>query len=110
MNPSIPKVQSGEYTPGQPQTLPGTYKNKKNGRLYITVEGREGVIQADALMSNPQQKGEWERIGDVPSRIELLEARKAQELKDATETAVEEEEHKSEIEAAVAAVKNKKGK
>lgn len=83
MNPSnLPKQKSGEVTTGRTQNLPGTYKHRDTGAIYITAEGEEGVIQADALMS-PIWEHAWERTGEVPSRTELLEMRKAQEEKDA---------------------------
>jgi hypothetical protein len=83
MEPSnIPKGQSAEVTPGKRRNLPGIYVHKESGAKFITAEGSEGVIQADALMDNPLWKSGWERVGDVPSRVELLKAQKTQEKKD----------------------------
>lgn len=77
----LPKGQSKEVTDGRPINEPGIYVHKDTGAEYITAEGEEGSIQADALNS-PVWKDAWERKGDVPSRVELLERRKAQEAKD----------------------------
>jgi len=104
MEPStIPKGQSTEVTPGRPRNIPGIYVHKESGAKFITSEGREGGIQADALMDNPLWRGGWERVGDVPSRLELLAMRKAQEIKDATDAAVEEGRHSAELKDAVKA-------
>lgn len=75
----IPKQKSAEKnSDGRPINLPGVYKHKDTGATFITSDGNEGVVQADALMSTVW-KDAWERVGDVPSRLELLEMRKAQE-------------------------------
>jgi hypothetical protein len=79
----IPKQKSKEAnSDGRPINLPGIYKHKDMGAVFITADGDEGVAQADALMSTVW-KDAWERTGDVPSRLELLEMRKAQENKEA---------------------------
>lgn len=87
---TLPKGQSAERNgDNRPVNLPGKYKHKPTGAVFITADGSEGVVQADAL-SNPEVwHYEWERFGDVPSRVELLEMRKAQE---ATESALIEGE------------------
>lgn len=77
----LPKGQSVERTEGRPYNLPGIYKHKPSGNTLITSDGDEGVVQADALMS-PVWKDQWERVGDVPSRVELKEMREAQLQKD----------------------------
>lgn len=79
----IPKEKSPErHTDGRPVNEAGIYVHKDTKAILITSEGKEGVIQADALMS-PLWEHAWERTGDVPSRLELLKMRKAQEKKDA---------------------------
>jgi len=97
----IPKMQSKELNgDGRPINLPGVYVHKDTGAKFITSEGEEGVIQADALMS-PIWKDAWERVGDAPSRLEILEMRKAQEIKDATDAAVQEGKEATELKEAV---------
>lgn len=76
----LPKGQSPEVTEGK-QNLPGIYRHKETGNEVITAEGNEGVIMADAMMS-PVWKDQWERIGDVPSRSEILKMQKAQAAKE----------------------------
>jgi hypothetical protein len=98
---AIPKGQSTEKTDGREVNLPGIYEHKDTKGIYITAEGEDGVIQADALMS-PVWRDAWHRVGDVPSRVELLKIRKAQELKDAKEAADEKKAEEAEIAAAVA--------
>lgn len=96
----LPKGQSLERTSdGRPLNLPGIYEHKEAGKQIITAPGEEGVIQADALMSPVWQDG-WKRVGDVPSRIELLKARKDQLLKDQKAEAKDKAADKAELEAA----------
>lgn len=98
----LPKGQSTEKsTDGRPLNMPGIYQHKDTGARFITAEGESGVIQADALMTE-RWKDAWKRVGDVPSRLELLEMRKAQELKDAKADAIEKAAHKAELKKAVA--------
>lgn len=99
----IPKGQSAEKTEGG-QNLPGVYIHKDTKVKFITSDGEEGVIQADALMS-PVWKDAWYRATDVPTRVQILADRKAQEIKDAKAEAEEKKAHKAEIEAAVATAK-----
>lgn len=75
---TLPKGQSLEKTDGRARNEPGKYIHKETKAIFITAEGEEGVIQADALNAPIWEHG-WERIGDVPSRVELLKLRKAQE-------------------------------
>ncbi len=97
---TIPKMQSKEVnTDGRPVNLPGVYENKDNDAVFITSEGDEGVVQADAIMS-PYTGGNWERTGDVPSRVEILEMRKKQEVKDATAEALAAGKEEAEMKAA----------
>lgn len=77
----LPKGQSAERTEGRPYNQPGIYKHKSSGNTLITSDGDEGVVQADALMS-PVWKDQWERVGDVPSRVELHNMRESQLQKD----------------------------
>jgi hypothetical protein len=96
----LPKGQSLERTSdGRPINLPGIYEHKQAGKQIITAPGEEGVVQADALMS-PVWQGGWQRIGDVPSRVDLLKARKEQLLKDEKAEAKEKVADKA-LEAAV---------
>lgn len=97
----LPKGKSPEKTEGAPVNEPGIYQHKDTKGTYITAEGEEGVIQADALMS-PVWKDAWERVGDVPNRVELLKLRKIQQLKDAKEEAAAKAAEEAEIAAAVA--------
>lgn len=73
---TLPKGQSPERTDGRPINLPGTYKHRDTGRVYITPDGEEGIVHADALMA-PVWKDAWERTGDVPSRVELHRQKEA---------------------------------
>lgn len=84
---TLPKGKSNERTDGRALNLPGVYVHKESGAKFITSDGEEGVIQADALNS-PVWKDGWERVGDVPTRLEILEANKAQEVKDAAAEAL----------------------
>lgn len=77
----LPKGQSAEATQGRPQNQPGVYKHRDTGATFITAPGEEGILQADALLS-PVWKDSWERVGDAPSRSELLEMQKKQLEKD----------------------------
>lgn len=82
---TIPKNQSKERTDGRPQSEPGTYKHRDTGAVFITAQGEEGILQADAL-SAPVWKDAWERVGGVPSYSELLKQRKAGQAKVEAET------------------------
>lgn len=73
---TLPKGKS----PERGAHLPGIYVHKESGAKFITVEGEGGYIQADAL-NKPEWHGSWERVGDVPTRAELLELNKAPEVK-----------------------------
>lgn len=97
----IPKLQSKEVNAdGRPLNLPGVYIHKDTGQEFITSSSfDEGVAMADALM-NPLWKDAWERTGDVPSYTELLERRKAQEVKDATAEALAKGKEEAELKAA----------
>jgi hypothetical protein len=74
---TLSKGQSLERTDGRPHNEPGTYKHKETGKVFITAPGEEGVVQADALIDAQKWGGTWERVGDVPSRVELLKMHKA---------------------------------
>jgi hypothetical protein len=94
---TLPKGQSKERTDGRPINEPGTYKHKDTGRIYITPEGEEGIIHADALNS-PIWKDSWERVGGVPSRTELLKQQKEAVSKiEAQEKAKKLEKAKKEV-------------
>ncbi len=97
----IPKMQSLEVNAdGRPLNQPGIYQHKETGAQFITSEGIEGVAQADAILAiGDQTKTTWERVGDVPSRLEILEMRKQQEVKDATDEALEEGKRAEEMKA-----------
>ena len=89
---------------GRPMNQPGIYKNKDTGAEFITSEGIEGVAQADAILAIADKtKTTWERVADVPSRLEILEMRKQQEVKDATEEALQA----GKVEAEMKALKKK---
>jgi hypothetical protein len=100
----ISKGQSVERTDGRPVNLPGIYIHRDTKTEFITADGEDGVIQADALMS-PVWKDAWYRAADVPSGTQLLKIRKAQEIKDAKVEAEQKLADKAEIDAAVAEVK-----
>lgn len=101
MDPStIPKMQSKETnTDGRPYNKPGIYEHKDTDAVFITSEGDEGIAQADAL-NVPLWKDAWEWKGPVPSRVEILEMRKKQEIKDATEEALRVGKEAEEMKAA----------
>ena len=99
----IPKGQAKEVNgDGRAYNLPGIYIHKDTKYEYITAEGEEGSIQADALMS-PIWQGAWEWTADVPSRTELLAIRKAQEIKEAKEEAQAKKAEEAELKAAIEA-------
>ncbi len=100
----LPKGQSVERTDGRELNLPGIYIHKDTKAEFITSDGEEGVIQADALM-NPQWRDAWYRAADVPTRVQLLATRKAQEIKDAKAEAEQKKADKAEIDAALAEAK-----
>jgi hypothetical protein len=108
---TIPKMQSKEVNgDGRPFSRPGVYQNKRNGMLFGTSDGDEGVAQADAI-TNPLWGDEWEWIREPYTRQEALDMRKAQEVKDATEAAIQEGKDAAELKAATkAAVEEAKTK
>lgn len=75
LDPAVNKGKSPELTEGRPVSPPGIYQHRDTGQKFITSPGEAGSIQADALLS-PIWKGAWERVGDVPSRTELMEQNK----------------------------------
>lgn len=96
---TIPKGQSKESnSDGRPLNLPGIYVHKESGAKFITTNGDEGVAQADALMVE-KWRGGWERVGDVPSRVELLAMNKAQQIKDAKAEAAQKKADEAEMKA-----------
>lgn len=99
LDPVKNKGKSPEVTEGRPINQPGIYRHKDTGGEYITAPGEEGIVQADALMS-PAWKDAWERVGDVPSRTELLQKRKDQLLQDKKAEAQEKKAEEAELEAA----------
>lgn len=100
---NLPKGKSSEVSNGR-QNPPGIYRHKDTGAEFITSDGNDGSIQADALLS-PVWKDGWEWIGEVPSRVELLERQKTQQIKEATEaTLAKEQEDKDLVEAKKVAV------
>lgn len=100
---TLPKGKSKEISSdGRPLNNPGIYVHKDTKGVFITAEGEPGVIQADQLMS-PIWQGAWEWTADVPNRLELLEMRKAQLVKDNTEAAVQSGREAAELKAATKA-------
>lgn len=99
---TLPKQQSKETNgDGRPINLPGVYREKVTGTEIITSEGDEGVAQADAIIATAERlKTSFERVGDVPTRVELLAMRKAQEVKDATAEAIQKGKDEAEMKAA----------
>lgn len=75
LDPAVNKGKSPELTEGRPVNPPGIYTHRDTEQKFITSPGEAGSIQADALLS-PVWKDAWERVGDVPSRTELLEQKK----------------------------------
>lgn len=100
----VPKGQSRERSDGRPVNEPGVYVHRDTKAKFTTAPGEEGSIQADALLA-PVWKDAWYRESDVPSRVQLQAAQKAQKLKDAKEKAVQEKAEKAEIDAAVSSAK-----
>jgi hypothetical protein len=97
----LPKGKSVERTDGRPVNSPGIYTHQDNGEIFITAEGESGIVQADALLA-PVWQGAWVRTGEVPNRLQLLEIRKKQALKDAKAEAEQKKADKAELDAAVA--------
>jgi len=96
----LPKGKSREKnTEGRSFNEPGIYVHTDTGAKFITSEGEEGTVQADQLM-NPLWQNAWQRIGDVPTRLELLAMRKAQEVKDNTEEALQKGKEAAELKEA----------
>lgn len=103
MESTIPKLQSKEVNyDGRPINLPGIYEHADTKARFITAEGDEGVAQADALMT-PLWKDAWVRVGDVPSRVEILAMRKAQLVKDSAEETIQKNQEAAELKAATKA-------
>lgn len=100
----ISKGQSTEKTDGRRVNEPGIYKHRDTKAIFITAQGEEGSIQADALLA-PIWKDAWYRESDVPSRLQLVKIRKTQEIKDAKDAAILKKAEKAEIDEAVASVK-----
>lgn len=71
----LPQGSSVERSPIT--NLPGVYRHDGAGVELITQAGDEGRIQADALV-----RVGYKRVGDVPSRVELLAMQKKQLVKD----------------------------
>ena len=97
---TIPRGQSQEVSDGRPVNLPGKYVHKETKAVFITADGDAGILQADSLMS-PVWQGQWERVGDVPTRLELQEMREAQEISDARAEKAAKEAREARIKAAV---------
>lgn len=96
---TIPKMQSAEKNyDGRPTNEPGIYVHKESGAKFITAPGNEGIAQADYLMTE-RWKGGWERVDDVPTRVELEKMRKAQLLKDTASDAVQKKADEAEMKA-----------
>lgn len=93
----LPKGKSLEKTSdGRPINQPGIYVHKDTGGEYITAPGEEGVVQADALMS-PVWQNAWEWTAPIPTRLELIEMRKAQLLKDKKAEAAEKKAEEADL-------------
>lgn len=110
---TLPKMKSREVNgDGRPINLPGVYREKETGTEIITSDGDEGVAMADAIMATAERlKTTFERVGDVPSRVEILAMRKAQEVKDAAAEKVQKVADEAELKAATdKAVKAATGK
>ena len=104
----LPRGQSAlKDGEGRPQNLPGVYIHRESGMKYTTAPGMFGTVQADHLMS-PVWAGAWKRVGDVPTREELLIARKAQELNDQRAEVKEKAETKAELDKVEAEVTSNK--
>ena len=54
-------------------------------------------------LKSPVWKDSWERVGDGPTRLELLAMNKAQAVKDATEEALQKGREATELKAATKA-------
>lgn len=99
----IPKLQSKEVnSDGRPINMPGVYRHKDTGEDFITTSDFDaGVAQADYLMS-PVWKDAWSRVGDVPSRQELLARNRAQLIKDAASEGAAKREEEADLAKAIA--------
>lgn len=108
---SIPKGSSPEQNTERNPNLPGIYEHKAASEAQgepvriITDPGHEGYVQADALV----QVG-YVRVGDVPSREELLKMRQAKEAEARAEAAAEKAAVKVAEDEAYAAANKKTSK
>lgn len=89
---------SAEFTPdGKPTNAPGVYEMKREGTTpvqIITQGGSEGYIQADALV-----RVGYKRVGELPSREELLHMGKVQQAKDKANDTARKIREEAEIKA-----------
>lgn len=99
---TLPKGQSPERTDGRNVNMPGIYVHKDTGTEFITSPGEEGIVQADALMSEKWKGTPWEWQGDVPTRVELQERQRQQLIKDTAADKVAGNTDKETLEAEVA--------
>jgi hypothetical protein len=53
----------------------------------------------------PRWQGAWKHVGEVPTRVKLLEMQKAQALQDAKDAAIDKADETAQVDAAVAASK-----
>lgn len=72
---NLPQVGTAEKSPVT--NLPGDYAMDGVKQHIITAPGDEGAVQADALV-----RVGFKRVGELPSRVELLAMQKKQLVKD----------------------------
>lgn len=90
----LPSGPSSEKSPRA--NLPGEYAMDGVEQHIITVEGDEGYIQADALV-----RVGFKRVGEVPSRVELLAMQKKQLVKDLAEAKKAKNDEQAELDRLV---------
>lgn len=90
----LPSGPSAEKSPRS--NLPGEYAMDGVEQHIITTEGDEGYIQADALV-----RVGFKRVGDVPSRVELLAMQKRQLVKDLAAEKKAKDDEKAELDRLV---------
>jgi hypothetical protein len=93
---NLPVGQATERSgDGRQHNAPGVYFDKLSETTMTTVEGSEGVIQADAFV-----RLGYEYVGPPPTRQEVLASTKAQLIKDTKAEKAEKDAFEADIKKA----------